>query len=268
MFVFLDKYLYLCTFIVIIISCIIVKVVNFKPFLVRHSRKIAWVLCFIQLETFIQIVISKSLSGGWFHILLTDLCPLLAFCSILIFAIHRNSVYKMFMPWFIIASTLTILVGGTNFVVEGAEPAINSYIRHITLLIQGLFLFIWVNSYSKKDYYRVVVFPALALVWIFFIAGIPWMVTKNPAWGVFSTAMLPPALQGIEITYGNNITETYGSYVFLGDFPMPYPIPTILFYLFAVGMAYLVVFTKNNMSSIWNKLKTKFELRQNSLLKK
>lgn len=251
-----DSYLYIISFIVVILIMILLIAFSQKQLIIIYRKQIAFMFAILQLIIFLWSSIFFIAVGRWYHLLLKDLCPTVAFLSIILFTLNDNKYLKPIMPWLIVGSVFTILGGQTEFLVVEFSLAFTSYSSHMLMLMQGIVAYIWVGKYTKKEQMQILIFPFLLVIWILIAGLIPYKITGDSSWGVFSTALLPPALTTTEVGYGLvGQSETITSFAFLGDFNMPYPLPTILFYFISLIFSYLIVLHKNHAHIYHSKIK-------------
>lgn len=251
---FLNNNIYIFTFTIILLFFAFINGTQAKNILILHRAKIATTFAIFQLVIFV-ISLSRSLSEGlWYHLLLTDLCPLIGFLSIFVFLINKEKYYKLLMPWLIIGASITMLVS-SPFIGKNLWM-LPSYFEHSFMLMQGFLAYIWINKYQKKEFLLILVVPTFLIIWIMLVGYIPWQVTKNPAWAVFSTALLKPAIIPTLVRYGYNLEsyEVISVYAILGELNLPYPIPTIIFYTICLGSAYLIAYSKTSFPKIGAKI--------------
>lgn len=259
--IILDKWIFIVTFAIIVLTQTIVIQVGKKQFLIDHSSLIAKILAFSQLIVWLAWNISNLLIGGYFHLLMTDLCPLISFVSIFVFFAHKERYYKMLMPWLLIGALVTAILGGGEFSKVSVEKGIFLYLRHTLMFVQALLAYIWIKPYNKKELLEILIFPFALIIWILIGALIPWLVTGDERWAIFSTGMLPPSYHVVEVSYGN-LTESYGSYALMGNVGWPYPLPTIVFYTIAILIAYVIALSKKYFKKYHIKIMVMFKKTQ------
>lgn len=250
---FLDSNAFIFTFFGIIIIAILVVQLNIKQFIIRYSQFIAIGFALIQGATFIAFVITNFLEGLWFFGLLQDLCPTISFISVIIFIWHKDNTYKLFMPWLIIGATVTML-GGHAFISTTSSAWI-TYIQHSTMLLQGICAYWWISKYTKKQIASIFIFPVLLIAWLFIVGFLPWKITGDQRWVVFSIALFEPAIGPTTVLSENGQEIIISSWAILGELGMPYPIPTLVFYILASTGAMVIVLNKNYFELYSQKIK-------------
>lgn len=258
---FLDKWIFIFSFIVIIAITIWIVQTNKKQWVIKQKLYIAWFLACFQLVVWIGWNTANIVKGGWFHILMTDLCPLISFISIPVFMSAKERFLKMLMPWLFIGSIVTAILGGGEFAKVSIEKGTYLYLRHTLMFVQAIFTYLVISKYSKKEKAEILVFPVFLVMWVLIGALIPWKITGDVRWAIFSTGMLPPSYTVQTVEYGG-LVEEYGSFSIMGDVGWPYPLPTIIFYILAVGTAYGITWHKNSGYDFWLKIGNKIKNRK------
>lgn len=246
-----DESIYLLSFIITILIFLIFSFTKINTKIKKHQNIISYSFAAMQFCAFYASIINNLfINLDWQKSLLQDLCPAVQFLSIIVFITHNQKGHKMLMPWLIIGSTVTML-GGTIPVFTQPIQLI-SYFRHLLMLIQGFLAYIWVNKYSNQEKWSILIFPSLLIIYLLFTGLIPWLVTNDSHWVVYSTALFEPAI------------APRTQYEILGELNVPYPISTLLFYLVACLGAWIIVESKVFIPFLNQKIKNKY----NQIIKK
>lgn len=225
MIIFLNNYFYMITFFIVIFLFIVVSLTKARSFVIANSKMIALILGLGQFIAFWTFMIFNFANLRWASSMLQDLCPLGQFISIIAFIWNKEKIYKGLMPWLIIGASVTML--GSSVKIFTYSWKLITYSQHTIMLIQGLFILLIISPYTKEELIKLLIFPICLILWNFVVGFIPWQVTNDPNWVTSSTALFPPALAPGTVYY-----------VLRQIFPIPYPLPTIIFYIFALIIAY------------------------------
>lgn len=251
---FLDKMSFLFTLVIIILATILLIIFNGKQWVIKNSQIIAVFFAIGQFIAFIAFVITNFLRDLWYFGLLQDLCPTISFLSISIFIWNKENIYKLFMPWLIIGALVT-MIGGEAFIFSDPLSWI-TYFQHTFMLMQGICAYFWIKRYSWQDLWSIIIFPASLIFWLLIGGLTPWQITGDVRWAVFSTALFEPAIGPTTIvTPSTGEVIIVSSWAILGELGIPYPIPTLLFYLIALLGAFLIALNKNYFALYRTKIK-------------
>lgn len=262
---FLDEYSYILTFGILVMAIIAINFTNGKFWLIKKRAIIAPIFATLQFILYIATFIYRMQDYIWYYVLLHDLCPMISFFSIIIFYLDKEKLYKATMPWFIIGSVMTIFTGEAP--IFSSPVWLISYFEHIMMLMQGVLAYFWVSKYSWKEILSTLILPTFLVSWNLLTALLPWKMTGDSRWAFFSTGLLEPS-----IVPGQ-------AFSILNEIPwMPYPASTILFYILAVGIAFMIAANKKYYPKFRDKvffwIKEKFfaqntkNIRENSLKEK
>ena len=239
---FIDRYLYLITFSIIVVGAIGLLIYK------RRHRKSFWLdkhfdLVFILLGSMMLLVASvfalqSIIDHKWSHLMAGDLCAMIGFISGPIFISRNKLLIKTLAPWMLLGSVLTILTSAVPFREESNVYGSVSYFKHILMLIMGITAINHLGKYSKKEWIFTMSFGLVFMIWIFATSGIAYFITNDPKYGVASTALLEPSYYSLLIKDGKS-TVVLGDYAFMRDI-LPYPYATMVFYPVAWTMIALI----------------------------
>lgn len=255
---FLDSYLYFISVPFIVIAAILLLTFR-KAILTRtseHTRRyISLTIGIYQVILYVVIFPMYVLQNRAYHTFLTDLCPFASLTFGITLIIGKERYIKMIMPWMLIGAVLTIFTSSPDMSKEGVFSGLDSYLRHISMFI----VFFWAlinlkTKYNKTDVFFVYLYGAVFIVWVILAAGVPYWVTGQDKYGVFSTGLIKPSWSEKTLAYKGG-TETVGDYAFFADMGMPYPLTTIIFYTLSCGLVALIVFLTNYYLKLMSKPK-------------
>lgn len=122
-----------------------------------------------------------------------DISTLIGFTSGWMFLFRWQRGIKMVLPWMFLAGVLAMLLATPGFVEEGVVSGVGCYIRHAAYVAISLMYLTKTSTYTKKDIIAVFAYALAFVFWIIMTAGVPYWVTGNPAWAIFSTTFLEPS---------------------------------------------------------------------------
>lgn len=166
-----------------------------------HRRLFELIISIIGILVYLLQFIYVSILGEMWRAMLTDLCPnALAFLSLSIL-IKQKRIAKAIAPWAVAGAVFTMGSDLTNWdmdILDRREGFLNivSIFRHATLLVAAIYILCYFEKYDLKDVFGFFAYLAFYVSWILLAAFLPYYVTKNPIWGVFSAGMLDPSNDG------------------------------------------------------------------------
>ncbi len=187
----------------------------------------------------VSYIINNIVNRFYIQLLLGDLCMMLGVIAGPIFLSRNARLIKTISPWMFVGGLFTIMLSHPPFKEEGLSTGIISYLKHIVLVFTGL-ISILINKYDKKDLMYVYLFTIIYAIWILLTSGIALIVTKEEKWGVWSTALLEPSYREIKFNSGGK-NVIANSYDVMGASGIPYPIPSLIFYLLVFSLIFFVI---------------------------
>ena len=248
---FADSWLYLITLGVLLISftfIMIFKRVEFIEVLKKHKVILTRITGASMIALMIWYIGYFIWKGGYHHLLFGDMCAFTALLAGPFLLSGNRTLIRSISPWMFIGGLLTMVSSAPDFVEDGIPAGIISYAKHTLMFVAASCFLLASSRYEKKDYLYVFLYIAIFLVWLILTTGIAYWVTGEDRWGIYSTALLKPSYKKHMIIDGKDYS---GSYSFLSDMGMPYPVPTIIFYFLAVGLSMGVSWT---LPTIGNKI--------------
>ncbi|NQZ66245.1 MAG: hypothetical protein HRT99_03460 [Mycoplasmatales bacterium] len=156
-----------------------------------------------------------------------------------IFLSKNQRLIKGIIPWMLMGGFFTILLGHPPFTDENISTGVISYIKHLTLFIAGL-IGLFINKYDKKDYYFIYGIAFLFIAWVLLTSGVAYKVTGKTKYAVWSTALLEPSYRKTSFKLGGKIIHA-SDYEIMGKSGIPFPIPSIIFYLIVFSLIFFSV---------------------------
>ncbi|CAM9140879.1 hypothetical protein [Mycoplasma todarodis] len=206
----------------------------------------------------LSFIIAFASIGAWWHLLYGDLCSFLSLVAPFILLSGNRKIIKWTLPWLFIGGFLTLISTTYDYIPEHAwwPDRVISYIKHSVMLIVAMYGLITIGKYEKKDFIGTFIFIAIFILFVILVTGIPYWSVKSQLWkdriGMFSTALLEPSYRTIVTKLDNgSIVLVSESYTFMKDIA-PYPVPTLIFYVFSVSWCLGIAYGSTFLSQWFN----------------
>lgn len=116
----------------------------------------------------------------------------------LIFRIKKLK--TILFPLAITGSFFELATQQMTFASDQAFEEIMSYIKHVMLLLAGIYILINQKNYHWHEFAKTMIWFTAFIVYILLVVGVPYWVTGNPKFGTFSMSL-------IKTSYGNKLPD-------------------------------------------------------------
>lgn len=188
----------------------------------------------LQISFIIWFVVTK---GAYLYLLQTDLCTMLYPWIGISLIFNFKKVQKLIMPWIIVGGIFELATMKLTYLSENLADEIPSIIKHILLVLSGIYILMTVIKFTWKDFGFSLVWIICFIIYIILVQGIPFWVTHDPRFGAFSMALIESSYKEVNVSWTDKsfIVSEYSVLNSLGG----YPGGMLVMYAAAVGVVAL-----------------------------